>query len=130
VRTLKAPGTLPLFALLFLFLVSVLATTTYAQESQESAEGKIIKEIRFEGLKRTKEYIVTRELLSAVGEPLRQENLDKETQRFERLDIFSDIRIDAKVDAGEVILTYIFVETFAILWVTPWNTIIVNGIIS
>jgi len=115
VRTLKAPGTLPLFALLFLFLVSVLATTTYAQESQESAEGKIIKEIRFEGLKRTKEYIVTRELLSAVGEPLRQENLDKETQRFERLDIFSDIRIDAKVDAGEVILTYIFVETFAIL---------------
>lgn len=114
-RTLKAPGTLPLFALLFLFLVSVLTTTTYAQENQESVEGKIIKEIRFEGLKRTKEYIVTRELISAVGDPLRQENLDKEEQRLERLDIFSDIQIDAKADAGEVILTYNFVETFPIM---------------
>ena len=86
-----------------------------AQENQESAEGKIIKDIRFEGLKRTKEYIVTRELISAVGDPLSGDNLDKETQRLERLDIFSDLSIKIEIEGDEVILTYVFVETFPIM---------------
>ena len=108
-------GKFAILPLSFVLIFGCLLGDAFAQENQESVGGKIIKEIRFEGLKRTKEYIVKRELISAVGDPLCQENLDKEEQRLERLDIFSDIQIDAKVDAGEVILTYIFVETFPIL---------------
>lgn len=93
----------------------VISTTGFSQELKGSAEGKVIKEIRFEGLKRTKEYIVTRELFSKVGEPLIQENLEKEKNRLELLDIFSDIRIETEVVGNEVILTYAFVETFPIL---------------
>jgi len=113
--TFKSTGKIALFTLLFTFLIGLLFSNAAAQEDQESAEGKIIKEIHFEGLKRTKEYIVTRELISAVGEPLHQKNLDKETQRFERLDIFSDLRIETEIEGDEVILTYLFVETFPIL---------------
>jgi hypothetical protein len=103
-------------AVLLLAIMSwLISATTYSQESQYSAEVKVIKEIRLEGLKRTKEYIVTRELISKVGDPLRQENLDREKNRLELLDIFSDIRIDKEVIGNEVILTYIFVETFPIL---------------
>jgi outer membrane protein insertion porin family len=93
----------------------VISTTVFSQENQASAEGKIIKEIRFEGLKRTKEYIVTRELTSKVGESLHQDKLKKERQRLEMLDIFSEIRIESEVDGDEVVLSYTFVETLAIL---------------
>lgn len=101
--------------LLLLILFFSISASVYSQGSQNSAEGKIIKEIRYEGLKRTKEYIVTRELLSRVGEPLSQENLDREINKLELLDIFSDVRIETEVGGDEVILTYIFVETFPIL---------------
>lgn len=93
----------------------MILSTLYSQENQSGAEGKIIKEIQYEGLKRTKEYIVTREMISKVGEPLSRENLNKEKNRLELLDIFSDIRIETEVVGDEVILTYIFVETFPIL---------------
>jgi outer membrane protein assembly factor BamA len=93
----------------------LITTTIFSQEKQLGAEGKIIKEIRIEGLKRTKEYIVKRELISDVGDPLHQKNLNKERQRLEMLDIFSEIRILPEVHGDEVILTYIFVETLAIM---------------
>jgi outer membrane protein insertion porin family len=93
----------------------LISIPVYSQVSQNSAEGKIIKEIRFEGLKQTKEYIVTRELISKVGEFLRQENLNREKNKLELLDIFSDIRIETEIVGNEAILTYIFVETFPIL---------------
>ncbi|UCF64479.1 MAG: BamA/TamA family outer membrane protein [bacterium] len=83
--------------------------------AQSDYEGKIIKEIRFEGLKRTKEYIVTRELISRVGEPCLKENLDQEYQRIELLDVFSKIDINTQLDQDSVIVIYRFVETFPIL---------------
>jgi outer membrane protein insertion porin family len=100
---------------LFCLMFCMIFATLYSQESQVSTEGKIIKEIRLEGLKRTKEYIVTRELISKVGEPLLQQNLERERQKLELLDIFSDVRIETEVVGDEVILAYIFVETFPIL---------------
>jgi outer membrane protein assembly factor BamA len=100
---------------LFCLMFGMAFSTLFSQESQDSAEGKIIKEIRYEGLKRTMEYIVTRELLSKVGEPLSQENLNREKNRLEVLDIFSDIRTETEAVGDEVILTFIFVETFPIL---------------
>jgi outer membrane protein assembly factor BamA len=112
---MKEMGKFSILPLSFVLIFGCFLGAAFAQEKQESAEGKVIKEIRFEGLKRTKEYIVTRELLSAVGESLHQENLDKEAQRLERLDIFSDLTIKTEIEGDEVILTYIFVETFPIL---------------
>lgn len=88
-----------------------------AQENQESTEvpyGKIIKEIKIEGLKRTREYIVTRELLSKVGEPLLKENLDLEHTRLELLDIFIDIQIEPSIEPDGIVLTYRLMETL------PW----------
>ena len=102
-----------LFTLLLILSGGISVPPASAQENQGSAEGKIIKEIRFKGLKRTREYIVTRELLSAVGEPFFQKNRDQEIQRLERLDIFSDLSIKTEIERDEVILTYEFVETFA-----------------
>lgn len=87
----------------------------YAQEDSESLHGKIIKAIKIEGLKRTKEYIVTRELISKVGEPLLQENLDKEYSRLELLDIFIDIKIESTLEEDKVVLSYKFVETWHFL---------------
>jgi hypothetical protein len=55
------------FCLVFFLICSFI----YPQERRVVPEGKIIKEIRFEGLKRTKEYIVTRQLISKVGEALK-----------------------------------------------------------
>ena len=100
---------------MLIFIFCVLSVPVYSQENQNSAEAKIIKEMRLEGLKRTKEYIVTRELISKVGESLHQENLDREKQKLELLDIFSDIQIETELVGDEVVLTYIFVETFPIL---------------
>jgi outer membrane protein insertion porin family len=84
------------------------------QVTEEDPYGKIIKKIKIEGLKRTKEYIVIRELLSKVGEPLLKENLNKEYKRLELLDIFIDIQIEPSVETDGVILTYRLMETL------PW----------
>jgi outer membrane protein insertion porin family len=92
-----------------------LQTPLFNLFAQSEFEGKIIKEIRIEGLKRTKEYIVTRELISRVGEPCREKNLKQEYQRIELLDVFSKIDIHSQLDQDSVIVIYRFVETFPIL---------------
>ena len=62
--------------LLALFLIfSSLAISVFSQEETDSCNGRIIKEIRIKGLKRTKEYIVKRELISQVGKPLLESGL-------------------------------------------------------
>ena len=83
--------------------------------SQQEYEGKIVNEIIIEGLKRTKQFVVTRELKSKIGEPCLQQNLDQEYQNLELLDVFSKISIIPVVDQDSVIVTYRFVETFPIL---------------
>ncbi len=53
--------------LAFILYLSLINISLYAQGNRESTEtsfGKIIKEIKIEGLKRTKEHVVTRELIS------------------------------------------------------------------
>ncbi|NOR12168.1 MAG: BamA/TamA family outer membrane protein, partial [Candidatus Aminicenantes bacterium] len=98
-----------------LMILVLISNTLFAQVEPESLYGKIIKEIMIEGLKRTKEYIVTRELISKVGEPLLKENLEREHQRLELLDIFSEITITPSAQDDGVVLTYSFVETFPFL---------------
>lgn len=111
--------------------LSLISISLYAQENQESTEipyGKIIKEIKIEGLKRTKEYIVTRELVSKVGEPLLKENMDKEYRNLELLDIFMEIEIKQIVEENGVILTYRFTETYRWLPMIGFQISDENGI--
>ena len=103
---------LPFF--LAFFLINSSLDARINQESSDIPYGKIIKQIRIEGLKRTKEHIVTRELFSRVGEPLLKENLDKEYTRLELLDVFIEIKTDVTLEKDGVVLTYRFTETY------PW----------
>lgn len=80
-----------------------------------SVWGRPVNEIRLEGLRRTKETIVTRYLLTKVGEPLRKENLEEEYSTFEQLDIFAQVFIRPAATAEGVVVTYEFVELFLLL---------------
>jgi outer membrane protein insertion porin family len=115
---------------LFVFCVvfGLMHIFMYPQQSRDNPEGKIIKEIRLEGLKRTKEYIVTRELISKVGEPLRQDNLDKESKALMSLDIFSQMSKETIVSGDDVILIYRFTETFPLLPLPAFKITDENGI--
>jgi outer membrane protein insertion porin family len=99
----------------FIFILIFMVFPIFVFGKQDVLEGKIIKEIRFHGMKRTKEYIVSRELVSKIGEPYLRENLDKEYQELELLDIFSDIKIEPVLENDSVIINYKFIETFAYL---------------
>jgi outer membrane protein insertion porin family len=114
--------------LVFIIVFGLIHILLYPQQGQDSPEGKIIQEIHFEGLKRTKEYIVTRELISKIGEPFRQENLDKEYLRLMILDIFSRIRIETEVKEDDVVLIYRFTETFPLLPLPAFKITDENGI--
>jgi outer membrane protein insertion porin family len=98
-----------------LFVFGLAPIFLYAQQGQDEPEGKIIREIRFEGLERTKEYIVTRELISEVGSRFSQNNVAEEYNKLMSLDIFSRVRIEPVVIEEQVVLTYRFVETYHIL---------------
>ncbi len=90
--------------------------------------GKAVKEINIEGLTKTKEYIVTRELLSKVGEPCLKENLLEEFARLDILDIFSEILIKPQLKQDSVVISYSFVETFNLLPVVAIQINDENGI--
>jgi outer membrane protein insertion porin family len=102
-------------AFLCMLAAFAVAPSLVAQETPNPAEGLTVREIRFEGLTRTQEYVVTRELVSRVGQPYREENIAKEKVRLERLDIFVDIQVEAAVEGTEVVLTYRFVEILKFL---------------
>lgn len=97
--------------------VGVIGSAACAQEDVVVAEpwGTIIGELRFEGLNRTKEYIVTRELVSKVGEPCLQENLEQDEENLHQLDIFSQIEITPEIGPDGVIVHYKFVELLKFL---------------
>jgi outer membrane protein assembly factor BamA len=115
---------------LFVFCLSLglAPALLHPSENQDSPEGKIIKEIRFEGLKRTKEYIITRELISQVGEPMSQDNIDREFNRLVTLDIFSNILIEPELTEDGVILTYRFTENFPVMVLPAFRITDENGI--
>ncbi len=77
--------------------------------------GLPVAEIRLEGLNRTRENVVTRELLTRVGEPCLLENLEQEVRDLEQLDIFADLSVTAATAGDQVVLTYRFEELFKFL---------------
>jgi len=77
--------------------------------------GQPVAAIKLEGLSRTREYIVTRELLTSIGQPLLQDNLTEELQAFEQMDIFAEARVSAASGLDGIAVTYHFIELFKIL---------------
>lgn len=72
--------------------------------SADDLEGKIVTEIRIQGLQHTKEYVVRRELASRVGEPYTRATVEKDKNRLDRLRLFSaiDVRPVAKESGVEI----------------------------
>lgn len=81
------------------------ACFVHAQTSPQTAYGKILREIRFEGVRYTDVDVITRELASKVGEPYLEENAKKDFARLDGLDICSNIQMRAREDSTGVILT-------------------------
>jgi len=94
----------------------------------ESLDGKIIREIRINQLKYTKEKVVTRELTSKVGEPYSEEKIANDKLNLDRLRIFSSIQIEALEDGEEVILEVNLVETFPFLPTISFDVSEENGV--
>jgi outer membrane protein insertion porin family len=90
---------------------------TDAQETVAVAEpwGRIVAELEFSGLNRTREYIVTRELVTKVGEPCLRENLLKDQENLHQLDIFSNITVTTEDGPDGIIVRYEFVELLVLL---------------
>ncbi|MEN8007043.1 MAG: BamA/TamA family outer membrane protein, partial [Candidatus Krumholzibacteriota bacterium] len=97
---------------LVLLVAGFFQTPARAQDSVTVVDpwGAIIAELRFEGLNRTREHVVTRELVSKVGEPCLRENLARDEQNLHQLDIFSSLEIKAETGPEGVIVHYRFVE--------------------
>lgn len=104
--------TVSMTALLSLFTTVVRADDQ--SSGSESPYGKIVKEIRISELKWTKEHVILRELASKVGEVYTQENVEKDLERLDRLDLFSSLDIEANVEGDEVVLEIEVEETY------PW----------
>ena len=79
-------------------------TTPYA-EGLQRFEGTVIAEVRLEGNRVTREYVIRRELASKVGQPLQLSTLEADVQRLHNLDIFSSIRVEATGGTDGVSLT-------------------------
>jgi len=68
-------------------------------------EGRPVSAIELDGNRVTRPYIIYRELETAVGQPLRLTALLADLQRLHNLDIFSSVRLRARIDGDAVALT-------------------------
>ncbi len=116
-------------SIIFIFLF-ILPAFIRAQviSNTDAPYGKPVKKINITGLGKTKSYIVTRELLTKVGEPCLKKNLKEDFARLDILDIFSEIHIKPKLDGDSVVVDYSFVETFNLLPVVAVQINDENGI--
>ncbi len=106
------------------------ASSTRAQEADDShVYGQIVTDIRVIGLETTKSYVVDRELATKVGEPFTKENEQKDYERLDRLQIFSEVKIYTSLDNDGGLVVFIEVkETFAYLPVVSISVSDENGL--
>jgi outer membrane protein assembly factor BamA len=102
-------------SILFFILFFPLTLVSQIVIESISPYGKVVKGISIEGLEKTKEYIVIRELQSKVGQPCLEQNMVEEYAHLDILDIFSEIIIKPTVENDSVHIHYQFVETFSLL---------------
>ena len=111
-------------------ILASFSSCLFAQEADDShVYGQIVTDIRVIGLETTKPYIVDRELATKVGEPFTRENEEKDYERLDRLQIFSEITIYTSLDDDGGLVVFIEVkETFAYLPVVSISVSDENGI--
>lgn len=66
--------------------------------------GKIIIEIKIEGLKYTNEYVVDRSMASKVGQTYTKHSAELDRKRLSQLGIFTSIQFDVVASADDIIL--------------------------
>ncbi len=112
----------------FLFIILPLCAFSQVESNSDAPYGKPVKEIRINGLKKTKKYIVVRELSTKVGAICLKKNLLQDYARLDILDIFSEIKIYPIMKNDSVVVTYNLVETFNLLPVIAMQINDENGI--
>jgi outer membrane protein insertion porin family len=74
-------------------------------------EGRLVKSVRFEGLKRVGEPYLQNQLRTAPGQPLNWKTVREDLRRLERLGEFRDIQADVLVDPDlNVVVRFTVVE--------------------
>lgn len=73
-------------------------------------ENLTVTSIELVGQKVTKEYVIRREILTRVGEPLRIAGVDEDIQRLDNLSIFAEVGVEGKADGQGVRLSFHFKE--------------------
>ena len=72
----------------------------------QAVEGRPVTAIDVVGFKKTKEYVIRREIRVRVGEPLDVAAVDEDVVRLNNLGIFAQVRVDGREDGGGVRLEY------------------------
>ena len=88
--------------------------STRAQSPGERGgfDGRIIREIRIDGLKQTRRETVLRQLASKIGEPYTTGAEEADRQLLDRLTIFSSIQVTPRLEGDGVALDIRVNETF------------------
>jgi len=73
-------------------------------------ENQKVIQVHLAGHKVTKEFVITREMETRVGEPLKVDTILADVQRLENLSIFAEIRVTGEAHAGGVGVTFTFKE--------------------
>jgi outer membrane protein insertion porin family len=69
-------------------------------------EGRQVTVVELTGHETTKDFVITRELQTRVGEPFHVETLDADVQRLDNLSIFAQISVEAEPDGEGVRLVF------------------------
>jgi len=103
-------------AIAVLIVLACAESAAGAQPDSSHVYGRKVAEIRLIGIKRTKPYIVERELSITVGEPFTKKKEQDDYEDLDRLGIFSDIKIYGSLREDGGLVVFIDVkETFSYL---------------
>ena len=73
-------------------------------------ENALVTKVALSGHKVTREYVITREIRTRVGEPFRADGVSADVQRLDNLSIFAEIGVKAEPDGEGVRLRFRFKE--------------------
>lgn len=79
-------------------------------ESLSRFENLTVTSVELTGQKVTKEYVIRREILTRVGEPLRVSVVDEDVQRLDNLSIFAEVSVKGEASDSGVKLIFHFKE--------------------
>src|SRR5512139_1045281 len=105
--SMRIPGS---FTALLVSLAPVLASAQVDITALEPFENRTVTSVLYRGLEHTKPHIVTRELETIVGQPLRLDALRADLQRLENLALFASTSATGQPDGEGVAVTLVFKE--------------------